>query len=259
MWYLIIPPFIIIFSLGALLWFLSRRMSESDIADALSSLRESTLTESHSRSLSRKAFFLKVLEVLASRFKTATLRIHNFFQHSLERLRRQRTEIDSIRKNLVEESDGVMSKDTGTAAPESVNRPSDERSPKEFLEDALMLRRRSSTTVPTAESVSGLPSPVAGSRPSSAGPMLRERVTRPERTAVQPPQAGQREESLIARIVENPRDAVAYEELGDCYFMASNLQDAKECYRQALKLHPTNRAVKIKIRRLEKVFEERNR
>lgn len=49
MWYLIIPPFIIVLSLGALLWFLSRRMSDSDIAEKLSSLKESTQAESQSR------------------------------------------------------------------------------------------------------------------------------------------------------------------------------------------------------------------
>jgi len=250
MWYLIIPPFIIVLSLGALLWFLSRRMSDADIAEKLSSLRESTHAESQSRLLSRRAFFLKLLEMIASRFKTSTLRIHNFFQHSLERLRRQRTELDSIRKSL-DEGNG---RDTGKK-PEKPSvfarrkAPADS-SAKTFLEEELFPESGNEVR-PSA--VTGV-----GTDEIAPRPMLREKVVHPETVPGRRTESP-REETLIARIVENPRDAAAYEELGDCYFAAQNFQDAKECYRQALKLHPTNRAVKIKIRRLEKVFEERAR
>jgi hypothetical protein len=33
-----------------------------------------------------------------------------------------------------------------------------------------------------------------------------------------------------------------------------NIKDAKECYRQVLRLSPANRDVKMKIRRLEKML-----
>lgn len=260
MWYLIIPPFIIVLSLGGLLWFLSRRMGDADIAEKLSLLKGSTQAESHSRSLSRRAFFLKLLETLASKFKTGTLRIHNFFQHSLERLRRQRTEIDTMRKNL---SEGIVRGKDGQEK-EIERQPLLERkgdgkesSSKDFLEETLLTGRIAHGTA-GAVRTSGAARSRGDGDSAVARPMLRENVARPDtnrgRAAESP-----REETLIARIVENPRDAAAYEELGDCYFSARNLQDAKECYRQALKLHPTNRAVKIKIRRLEKVFEERSR
>lgn len=66
----------------------------------------------------------------------------------------------------------------------------------------------------------------------------------------------QLEELLIGRIVSNPRDVEAYERLGDYYLENENYIDAKECYRQVLKLSPVNRLVKIKIRRLERVLEK---
>jgi tetratricopeptide (TPR) repeat protein len=258
MWYLIIPPFIIVLSLGALLWFLSRRMGDADIAEKLSSMKGSTQAESHSRSLSRRAFFLKLLETLASKFKTGTLRIHNFFQHSLEGLRRQRTEIDAMRKNL---SEGIgRAKEKGTERSSIFDRrnvPAASAS-RAFLEDTLLIGGESELVAGKTESRSVGPDVVSNREGIAGRPMLRENVARPETHAGRR-QESPREETLIARIVENPRDAAAYEELGDCYFGARNLQDAKECYRQALKLHPTNRAVKIKIRRLEKVFEERAR
>ncbi|MEI7749520.1 MAG: tetratricopeptide repeat protein [Candidatus Moraniibacteriota bacterium] len=260
MWYLIIPPFIIVLSLGGLLWFLSRRMGDADIAEKLSSLNGSTQTESQSRALSRKAFFLKILEMLASRFKTMTLRIHNFFQQSLERLRRQRTELDTMRKSIGREKERL---------------PKDASSRSNFFS---RLKPEEPHASPAFPEPSSFPQP-ATKHPSSTAslsaqgtateyasrPMLRDEVAHPDgalnREGMGAPvsQTGPREETLIARIVENPRDAAAYEELGDCYFEAGNLQDAKECYRQAIKLHPTNRAVKIKIRRLEKVFEEKAR
>jgi tetratricopeptide (TPR) repeat protein len=259
MWYLIIPPFIIVLSLGALLWFLSRRMSDSDIAEKLSSLKESTQAESQSRALSRKAFFLKLLETLASKFKIATLRIHNFFQHSLERLRRQRTEIDTMRKNIDGEAERHSEEESGPRKSSEESRPVTFFENHSFSKPIIQERPGFNAPVPTRGTAEYVP----------GGPMLRDEVVHPEpvsnRRSEGPyagspvTQSGPREEALIARIVENPRDAAAYEELGDCYFSALNLQDAKECYRQAIKLHPTNRAVKIKIRRLEKVFEERTR
>lgn len=67
----------------------------------------------------------------------------------------------------------------------------------------------------------------------------------------------QLEEILIERISMNPRDIEAYERLGDYYLEQDNLTDAKECYRQVLKLSPAYRLVKIKIRRLERLLEKR--
>jgi len=270
MWYLIIPPFVIVLSLGGLLWFLSRRMSDADIAEKLSSLNGSTQAESQSRALSRKAFFLKILERLASRFKTMTLRIHNFFQSSLERLRRRRTELDTMRKNIGGETAERQSKDVASRSNFfSRLKPAESDETPAFpglhpLPQTVEERSGKTDFRPSA------PVTAQGTATEYASrPMLRDEVAHPEPTSgrrtdgrsagVGVPQTGPREETLIARIVENPRDAAAYEELGDCYFAANNLQDAKECYRQAIKLHPTNRAVKIKIRRLEKVFEEKAR
>lgn len=66
----------------------------------------------------------------------------------------------------------------------------------------------------------------------------------------------QLEDILVERIALNPRDIEAYERLGDYYLEQGNLTDAKECYRQVLKLSPAYRLVKIKIRRLERLLEK---
>lgn len=80
-------------------------------------------------------------------------------------------------------------------------------------------------------------------------------ISREDMSAEKEPQKkDQFEEILIERIVSNPRDVEAYERLGDYYLENDNYVDAKECYRQVLKLSPVNRLVKIKIRRLEKIL-----
>lgn len=67
------------------------------------------------------------------------------------------------------------------------------------------------------------------------------------------------EEELIDRIARNPKDAPAYEQLGDFYMESGNLSDAKACYRQVIKLSPLNREVKEKVRRLERLLVQKEK
>lgn len=62
------------------------------------------------------------------------------------------------------------------------------------------------------------------------------------------------ENILIERIAANPKDIVAYEQLGDYYIEIKSLKDAKECFKQVIKLDPKNRSVQMKMRRLERML-----
>jgi tetratricopeptide (TPR) repeat protein len=62
------------------------------------------------------------------------------------------------------------------------------------------------------------------------------------------------EEILIERIALNPKDIEAYERLGEYYMEIENFEFAKECFKQVIKLDPTNKNVKYKMRRLEYVL-----
>jgi len=272
LWYLIIPPFIVVISFGALLWLLSRRAGDEDVSRNLSLAKAETLSESRSRSLSRKAFYLKVIEKTASKFKTTSLRVHNFFQNGLERIRKRRCEIDAIRKHIVEkppESEDVPVGSDVVSGQRQSRFPGKNRNVRDAdvpaEEDEQSGHRWFRKSDVQARPEGGIPGTNHGVTSDSGDqervrsvsrPILRREVVRPEPRvhADKDP----REVELLSRIVENPRDTAAYEELGDWYFSAKNMEDAKECYRQALKLHPTNRAVKLKIRRLEKVFERRS-
>lgn len=282
MWHLILPPIIIIAGIGILLWFFSRKMDDPSFLSRVKVARGEVSAVSRSRSLSRKAFFLKLLEKSASKFKTNSLRIHNFFQFSLERLRAKRKAIDEMRREAKEIIQPAavetplkkehrrfwMRKKDDAVTPVSVSTPlsippdeiSGETDPVESVEpvttpSAFGLFRRKSRIVNTGTETGDVGS-ISPEAPAPE-PILKKEATRPEYQGTFAMEKDPREGRLIDRIAENPRDAASYEELGDLYLSVENMQDAKACYRQALKLHPTNRAVKLKIRKVERFFEKR--
>ncbi|MDZ4385031.1 MAG: hypothetical protein U0944_01280 [Candidatus Moranbacteria bacterium] len=65
------------------------------------------------------------------------------------------------------------------------------------------------------------------------------------------------EDLLIERIAANPKDIEAYERLGEYYMEIDSMNDAKECFKQVLKLDPKNRNVKYRMRRLETMMHKR--
>ena len=83
-------------------------------------------------------------------------------------------------------------------------------------------------------------------------PMVSERVVIPQKRRVETKERF--EEIMIERIAANPRDTEAYERLGEYYLEIENYDHAKECFKQVIKLDPTNRSVKYKIRKLEQIL-----
>ncbi|MDO8241256.1 MAG: hypothetical protein Q7T51_04745 [Candidatus Moranbacteria bacterium] len=65
------------------------------------------------------------------------------------------------------------------------------------------------------------------------------------------------EDLLIERIAANPKDTEAYERLGEYYMEIDSLNDAKECFKQVLKLDPKNRNVRYRMKRLETIMHRR--
>lgn len=60
-----------------------------------------------------------------------------------------------------------------------------------------------------------------------------------------------KEEALIHRIAENPRDNEAYRELGDYYMSIGNIKDAKDSFKMVLKLRPRDLKAKSSLREIE--------
>lgn len=62
------------------------------------------------------------------------------------------------------------------------------------------------------------------------------------------------EKILIDRIASNPKDVEAYERLGEYYSEIENWEYAKECFKQVMKLDSKNQAVKMKMKKLERLL-----
>lgn len=234
MWYLIVPPIVVILSLSFLLWYLSRKGEDPTVAQKVLEQEHEPAPVSFPRT---KEFFLRMLEKSGQHFKVWSLRTHNSlheFTQSVKASRvRVRTALTSNNKEVVQPE---MTPDLPAPSiePEVETRPSMKES--DILAAPIVRNVRN-------EKKEELPRPMVSE--VAVHPEKQRRVIRPDSA---------REEEMIARIARDPKDFTAYESLGDYYLEMNNIKDAKECYRQVLKLSPVHRMVKIKIRRLEKLL-----
>ncbi len=252
MWYLVVPPIVVVLSLFFLLWYLSKKGSEPAIAEKV---RED---EEHQEKISfprTKEFFLKMLEKFGQRFKVASLRAHNTLHDFTQSVRASRARVHTglvAGKTPHNEGKEEVS-DEQIAAPVFQTESPD--SVETSLESPIFRRGRGNAFAPSSFPSSSAPqvSPQEEKKEEIPRPMVSEVATHPEKKKRIRPNV-LREENLISRIARDPKDFTAYEELGDYYLEMENIKDAKECYRQVLKLSPVHRMVKIKIRRLEKLL-----
>lgn len=250
MLYLIVPPIIIVITLTLLLWYLSKKASDPEVSERVLEMGE----------LPRKAHFqkaqewrLRFLEKFAQRSKNTSLRMHNALHTWLQSIRASRKQVEEA-KQRVEEYQGqddevVYLHEEQEQTPTPVEPPVMVQKEENAFAIPLMRRRK------REEEASPEPRAHAkifpAKREVEERPMVSEKVALPERRVGR---GKAPEEDLIGRIATNPKDFEAYEALGDFYMENGNIKDAKECYRQVLKLSPVQRMVKIKIRRLEKLL-----
>lgn len=78
-------------------------------------------------------------------------------------------------------------------------------------------------------------------------PIISDKIVQPKKAEIK----DRLEELLIERIAVNPKDIEAYERLGQYYMEIKSHSDAKECFRQVIRLDPGNRNAKYKLKRLE--------
>lgn len=93
-----------------------------------------------------------------------------------------------------------------------------------------------------------------GIRYAGAEVVVRRKIT--EEPVVVPkkepmPEDKVREAALIYRIAENPKDLEAYREIGDYYLGIGNIKDAKEAFKMVLKLRPRDLKAKSSLREIE--------
>ncbi|MDD5083754.1 MAG: tetratricopeptide repeat protein [Candidatus Moranbacteria bacterium] len=229
MWYLTLPPIIVIAALVGLVYFFSRRFPrvEKEITAHLSDPEVKSAYNLHIfDSLKRGSLY--ILERLAQWFKVMTLRTYNAL-HSWTQSIREKKSKTPVKPAVI------------------------------VSEDAAPQRREETQAPPQPEARDRRIRPMVSQRVAQPEPRVKPSVAKPS-AIIEPPSPAiknQLEDILVERIAANPRDLEAYERLGEYYMEQGNLQDAKECYRQVLRLSPVHRLAKIKIRRLEKMLEQK--
>lgn len=250
MWYLIVPPIVIVSSILFVLWYLSRKGADPMIASKVSQL-ESTAGESVSFPRT-KNFSLHILEKMAYRSKVMSLRMHNALNDMTQSLKEKQKHFQK-ESSAQEVSTEASPDETILNEAPIIRRPRIESVNvfhEESVKTPLITRKATETRIEKAEI----------NEEDSLRPMVSETIVRPEMVPIKKKGSDiAREENLIAHIAVNPKDFSAYEELGDYYLEIGNIKDAKECYRQVLRLSPVQRMAKIKIRRLEKILLQKER
>lgn len=233
--YSLIPPILVILSLAALIVFLfkkSRKVSEIKEAQPVSSGLDGK--KGFSQKI-RKSFekinmqetkhgFLSFLEKTVGKIRNAFLKMEVIFGGWVQSLRKKRN------KDLVETKE--QAKET-----EIMDKIKDYKF--ENLKNSVPLSR---------------PVPMVNKEwegEKIVKPIISEKVVKPR---IQTEIRSRLEELLIERVASNPRDIEAYERLGEYYLEMESFEFAKECYKQILKLNPSNRNAKYKIRRLENLL-----
>lgn len=268
MWYLIVPPLVFLSSLWLLLWFSSKRAADPLLSTKLDALPAA----GRSFFFFREELGLRLLERLTQHFKIFSLKLHNSFTRLARALRERRERLKPKKETPSHIVD--FPQHSGSARPEprhwwqrlkpaSQNAPasleraaqlSPETPPREAAVPPVTLgTERAATATPDASQAVAIrrPSLLRTATPPETPALLRRRRPVAQRQWS--------EEELIGRIATNPKDAQAYELLGDYYMDGENLEDAKACYRQVIKLLPLNREVKEKVRRLERLLTQRGR
>lgn len=64
-------------------------------------------------------------------------------------------------------------------------------------------------------------------------------------------QYSEQEDALVTRLAENPHDIAAYEQLGAYYYERGTYDDARECFKQILKLDPRNRRAQTAMQHID--------
>lgn len=268
MWPLIIPPIVLVLSLGFLVWFLSKKRRDPAFEAHLAELGERK--RSRFLSLLSHDWFLKLLERLLQHLKLSSLKLHNRFQEFSRWLRERRVakQHEVQAESVAPQSDISLETEDKERFWDRWHRRHRVEGASEALSPIETPPLTSSDEATDRIAVEVVKEPevkrtLAGlvglkKKVSALGTEGSEYFSRHKRTTASPKKLLS-EEELIDRIAKNPKDAASYEELGDYYLATENLEDAKACYRQVIKLSPLNREVKDKVRKLERLLVQREK
>ena len=236
MLYSIVPPLLVILSIIGIILFLAKKTPEIDRLGkkeddlAVSKNNQKNANENKSKFSSKiNHISLSMLEKIVRRFRLFFLKLENSSKLLGDNIRKKRNvkiedRLDTETNREKERLDGVFDK-IEKQAPE-----------KKELKERMFLRRKKYQEEDEEKFFR---------------PIISDRVVVPKRMREV---KGRLEELLIERIAINPKDIEAYERLGEYYLEIKNLEHAKECFKQILKLNPLNSNIRYKIKKLERML-----
>lgn len=219
MWQLLLPPVIVIISFTFLLWFLAKKQSDPFVQEEINRLTSEEVETYNSF----RTWFWGLTEKWTKKARVMMLRFHNTLG-DWSKVARENKEHKGQ-----EAPDETAPSIEAPVLPRTDIPQSTTRIQESFIHQPITRGETKLESVNTA-------------------PPVRTNISDIKKEATS------HEEDFISSIAKNPKDFSAYEKLGDYYMDNGNIKDAKECYRQVLRLSPANRDVKMKIRRLEKML-----
>ena len=243
MFYLILPPIIVVLSLVGIIVFLvkkSAKIKKVYQEDATETMRQEVLekkdiiqnisSENGNGNLKKAGnVFLIILEKTTRKLRTFSLKLEVLFHNLSSKIRNRRNQM-----NQIKEAGALEIKKEEKVLEKIIN-----YKPKDKFEKNPVEKSNFQLPVQSEEKI--------------AEPMISKNVTMPKASSKT---KNKLENLLIERVAANPKDIEAYERLGEYYMEIENYADAKECFKQVMKLNPMNRNVKYKIKRLERLLGE---
>lgn len=241
MLYSLIPPILVILSIIGIVLFLFKKnpevqkLTEKEKEQEIATESQNNISNNISLSGKIKQKALIILEKNIKKIQVLFLKLENFFTSWGEKLRKKRNA-----KAELSAKTAVMS--TSSADKEKVdsvaNKLEKYMPSKKNIREKLNLKQKI-----RQEEI----------EEKFFRPIISDKIVVPRRRRET---KNRLEELLIERIAVNPKDIEAYERLGEYYLEIKNLEHAKECFKQVIRLNPTNLSVRYKIKKLERMIGE---
>ncbi len=239
--YFVLPPVIIVVSLALIIFLVSRKSLE--IERKITEDKANAINNESQLSMEVKSRGLYFLEKLAHWFKIFSLKMHNWLEEKLKFIKQRKVKIDSDKKrNGQEHIDDKQNIQREEIEKENVRPEVKKKKLIEKIFQNINEKRKLKKDAKRANEADAEKKERIEIFKQKA--MISKEVTYPEE------KKEELENILIERIAIDPRDIEAYERLGDYYISQKNYKDAKECYRQVLKLNPRSVTIKKKLENL---------
>jgi len=256
MLYSFIPPAIVVISLIGIIIFLTKKAPQVALLDDGSRDENNPEAIVVKKGIFKKIFrtgdssgqsfkhgFLVFLEKFTRKLRVFFLKLENLFTHWSENIKRKRKIHAESEENKVPDEEKEAAQFSGYT---------EGRNQESILEKKNYGSKNDIYVRNVSEANKGYA--IMDPEEKPVRPIISENVAVPR---TKPEIKNRLERILIERIASNPKDTEAYERLGEYYFEIENYNHSKECFKQVIKLNPTNEMVKDKMKRLERLLARR--